>query len=111
MNLLREGERYARIKALSLSLKFLMGLRGVAVIFVFTIIGTIVFTASVFSILVYWVTIFSLTGKIPFDIFIGIALAVAAMSLGFMVWTLREKRWLRAFKIHEALFDRFFHHN
>ena len=102
-SLLKEGERYARISALSLSLQLLKGCRSVVAVFFVAVLGIILFTASFLSLAVYWSNQYSMTGEIQFNAFVAIAGSVAMASSALLIWALREKRWLDAYGVQRFL--------
>jgi len=92
---LKVSRSYARVRSLTLALEVIQGLRRVVLYQLYLIIGVIVLTASIFA----------LIGKggpawdNPSYVLIGL-IVVAAIAIS---WLSSEKRWLRAFKLDQAL--------
>lgn len=98
-----ETGRLAKIKSLTVSLEFLKGLQTMALIYFYVYVIFIVLTASFFSALMYALTSYSKTGQVPVDVFVMITGGLAVFSFIFLLWALREKRILKAFKINQRL--------
>jgi hypothetical protein len=98
-SLWREAERMAKIKSLSLALNILKGWRKVTLGYFSAIIAVVMFTAAFFSCLFYNLR----AQTIQFDVFNGIMAFIGAISLFFLVWNLREERWLNAFGVRDQL--------
>lgn len=100
-----ESEKFAKIKTLTVSLEFLRGLQAMALIYFYISIILIILTASFFSALMYALTSFGHTGQVPVDVFVMVTGGLAVFSFIFLIWALREKRILKAFKIHRKIED------
>ncbi|MGK5086547.1 hypothetical protein WDW86_03235 [Bdellovibrionota bacterium FG-2] len=100
---LREGERFAKIKLFSLSLEILKGARRVTLYYFYGFFACILCTAAVFSFLIYGVTRFAVQGRFPVDAFTVSAAAITALSFGLALWFLREKRWVEAFGLQNRI--------
>lgn len=102
-NIWEETGRLAKIKSLTVSLEFLKGLQTMALIYFYVYIIFIVLTASLFSALMYALTSYNKTGQVPVDVFVMITGGLAVFSFIFLLWALREKRILKAFKINQRI--------
>lgn len=102
-HLWEESERFAKIKTLTVSIEFLKGLQTMALIYLYISMIFIVLTASFFSGLMYALTSYGHTGKIPVDVFVMVTGGIAVLSLAILIWALREKRILKAFNINERI--------
>ncbi|MGZ3652928.1 MAG: hypothetical protein ACXWSC_17235 [Bdellovibrionota bacterium] len=103
VELWREGERLAKIKALSLSVETMCMARKIALHHFFAFLGAVFFVASLFSVLIYSLIFYANWKVVPFDVFTISVSLFGFGSLGFLVWNLREKRWLAAFGLEEKL--------
>ncbi len=101
--LLREGERFAKIKLCSLSLKILLGARRVTLLYFYGFLACTLCTASIFSFLIYGVTLFAVRGRFPIDAFTVSSAAIAAVSTLSALWFLRESRWVGAFGLQDEV--------
>jgi hypothetical protein len=101
--LLSTGERRAKLRALSLFVDFLAGCRRVTLMYIYSIVASSVFLASLLSAALYEVMLHDRTGSFRFDFFFGTSIFVCALSLGTTIWLLGEKRWLEMFHIPERL--------
>lgn len=97
--LVKEGGRFAKIKALSLSLEVMNGGQRIARALLAAFIATMLLTGSFFSCIVYCTK----NGAFVLDAFTSTCLVVFLVSASVIALSLREKTWLRAFGILERM--------
>ncbi len=104
-SVIREGERFAKIKSLSLSLEILNGARKITMVYFFAFLSCVFFVASLFSMIMYAAMMYSKDGYLHIDTFSTVMLSICVLSLGYTVFFLREKRWLQVFGLQEKITD------
>ncbi len=102
-DLWKEGERLAKIEALALSLESLRVVHKITLHYFFAFLGAVFFVASLFSVLLYSLIFYANGRVLPVDLFSVPVSLFGFGSLGFLVWNLRQKRWLDAFGMQDRV--------
>ncbi len=97
--LVKEGERFAKIKTLTFSLQVMAGLRRITLVLFFAFLGFVLFTAIIFLAISYNIN----SANPQFDTVNAVLTGVASILLFIFAWNLRERKWLNAFGIRERL--------
>jgi len=90
-----------KAKLLYLTLFIMKGSRRVTLLYFRAFLFCMIFTASIFSVIIYNVSKLS----IQLDLFNIITLSITLFTFTAMVWNLREKRWIEIFQIQEKIYD------
>lgn len=93
------GERYFKSRGLSLALLAIRGLRRALIALFAALIACIALTASFFSALIYNLE----NESFQLDVFNIVSLSIATLSLGTILWALRERTWIAAFDVKRRL--------
>lgn len=96
---LQTGKRILQIKGLAYQLKFLQGLRRIAVFCFFAVICCVLWVQGTFVIFTHILNQIDKFGFITFDSVLLFGLATFVFSSIGLIWCLRQKRWLEAFGI------------
>lgn len=96
-----EVSNLLKAKLLYLTLFIMKGSRRITLLFFRAFLLCMIFTASLFSIIIYNVTKLS----IQLDLFNIVTLSISLITFFAMVWNLREKRWVEIFQIQEKIYE------
>jgi len=102
-SLFREAEKLAKIRALELGLEILKGWRKITLSYFYAVLSCTILVACGFSMLIYNLTIFNQNGRIGWDFFNLTVGSFGVLNFLFLMWSLREERWLSAFNIEARL--------
>lgn len=102
-SLWEESQRLIRIKGLKLVLEILKGWRLVTLTYFYAMVAIILFSASVFSALIYNIFAYNQSHQINLDLFNIVTGSIGIFSFLFLIWCLNEKRWLSAFNVEQQI--------
>jgi|GEM_PF-4669892 len=102
-SILREAERYGKIRVLAISVELIRSIRKVIVALFLAFLGFLAFVASFFSWVTYEAASYSRGEGFIFDAFVALTAIITLSGFALFVWALRERTWLRALHIVDGV--------
>lgn len=112
MGLFKESQRYVKLRALALYVDFLKGSRRMTLLLFFAAVSCMFVGAGIFIVAIQLIYQVQEIGFAYIDSAMGVGLGLIFLGAGSLIWSLSEKRLIKAFKIdkyiHELQSDKVF---